>query len=70
MLRNWRGPVGVALVVLGVAIVGLNIRPSLDPVILVLSENHGLHLTDLVGAIVVSVGVLLVWTREWTVAER
>jgi hypothetical protein len=59
-----RGLVGVAVVAVGVAIVGLNIRPTWDPVILVLSQNHGIHLTDVVGGGVVALGVALVWHRR------
>src|SRR5581483_11661328 len=48
--RRWNGRVGLALIVVGLAVVGLNIRETLDPVVLTLTENHGLHLSDFVGS--------------------
>lgn len=59
-----RGLLGLVVVGVGLAVVGLNIRPSLDPVILTLTPNHGLHLSDPVGGAIVYIGAFLVWTRR------
>jgi hypothetical protein len=54
---------GLALILLGLAVVGLNVRESLDPVVLSLSASHGIHLTDPLGSAIVFAGAWLVWTR-------
>jgi hypothetical protein len=59
----WRGLLGLALILLGLAVVGLNVRESLDPVVLSLSASHGIHLTDPLGSAIVFAGAWLVWTR-------
>jgi hypothetical protein len=59
-----RGVLGLAVIGVGVAVVGLNIRPSLDPVIVSLTRNHGIHLSDPVGAAIVYLGALLIWIRR------
>ena len=35
--RRWNGRVGLALILLGLAVVGLNIRETLDPVVVTLT---------------------------------
>jgi hypothetical protein len=45
-------------------VVGLNIRPVLDPVVLTVTENHGVHLSDLVGSAIVFAGAWFVWNRR------
>ena len=57
---------GLALVGLGLAVVGLNIRPSFDPVVLTMTRNHGIHLSDLVGSAIAFAGTWLVWNRRST----
>jgi hypothetical protein len=44
--------------------VGLNIRPGLDPVVLSVTQSHGVHLSDLVGSAIVFVGAWLIWNRR------
>jgi hypothetical protein len=56
--------IGLVAIGLGLAVVGLNIRPSIDPVVLSLTRNHGIHLSDPVGAAIVYLGALLVWFRR------
>jgi hypothetical protein len=58
-----RGIFGLFLIGVGLMLVALNVRPSLEPVVLALTANHGVHLTDLVGAAVVYLGAALIWTR-------
>ena len=60
----FRGLLGLAVIGAGVAVVGLNIRPSLDPVVLSLTPNHGIHLSDPIGAAIVYLGAFLIWTRD------
>lgn len=54
---------GLALIAAGVVAAGLNIRASVNPVVLSVSQNHGVHLLNLVGAMIVAVGTILVWRR-------
>jgi hypothetical protein len=62
--RRSSGLVGIALVALGLLVVGLNIREDRDPVVLSLTTNHGLHLSDFVGSAIVFLGVWFVWNRR------
>jgi len=51
---------GAATVFLGAIIIGFN--PNWDPVLLGLPRGgHGLHVTDLIGMAVVTVGVVVLW---------
>jgi hypothetical protein len=59
-----RGLVGLVVIGVGLVLVALNIRPSLEPVVFTLTDHHGVHLTDVVGTIVVYAGAALVWTRD------
>ncbi len=59
-----KGLIGLAVVAIGLAIVGFTVNDQTDPVVLVLGGNHGIHVTDIVGSAVVAVGVALVWTRR------
>jgi hypothetical protein len=61
--RRWNGRVGLGLILLGLAVVGLNIRESLDPVVVTLTGNHGLHLSDFVGSAIALAGAWFVWNR-------
>jgi hypothetical protein len=58
-----RGILGLVLIGLGIALVALNIRRSLEPVILTFTPGHGVHLTDLIGTIIAYAGAALIWTR-------
>ena len=62
-VRRERGMLGLALIAAGVVAAGLNIRASVNPVVLSVSQNHGVHLLNLVGAMIVAVGTILVWRR-------
>jgi hypothetical protein len=55
--------VGVALVLLGLVVIGLNVR-GLDDVVVTFSSSHGVHLSDAVGAAMVCIGTWLVWIRR------
>jgi hypothetical protein len=46
------------------AVVGLNISEDLDPVVVTVTANHGIHLTDLVGSAIVFAGAWFVWNRR------
>jgi hypothetical protein len=56
--------VGLALIALGLAVVGLNIRPTLDPVLFSFSSSHGIHLSDVVGSAIAFLGAWFVWNRR------
>ncbi len=58
-----KGVVGVALVLVGVVAVALDVR-GLDDVVITFSPNHGLHLSDVIGSMLVCVGTWLVWHRR------
>jgi hypothetical protein len=58
-----RGLVGLALTLIGVAILGANVRYG-SHVFISITPNHGLHETDLAGAALVAIGTALVWFRR------
>ena len=49
MRAQRRGLVGLVVIGVGLVLVALNIRPSLEPVVFTLTDHHGVHLTDVVG---------------------
>ena len=61
--RHARGLVGVTLILIGVVILGANIRYG-TRVAVDISANHGLHETDIAGAGLVFLGTALVWFRR------
>lgn len=54
---------GLAFIVVGVLVLGANTRFGTH-VILSLSQSHGIHETDVIGAVLVFVGTALVWFRS------
>ena len=52
---------GVLLVILGCAIMVVEM-PAIDTVVLTVAHSHGLHLSDVVGGIVVLAGIAVLWT--------
>jgi hypothetical protein len=63
MPKRARGLVGLTLVVVGVLVLGANTRFGTH-VIISLTTSHGIHETDLIGALLVFVGTALVWFRS------
>jgi hypothetical protein len=58
-----RGYLGVALVLIGLAVIAVDV-PGLDVVVLTLSPGTGLHLSDALGGLCVAVGTVFVWFRR------
>jgi hypothetical protein len=60
-LRGLARVVGVIAVYFGAAIIGFN--PTGDPVLLSFPlAGHGIHLTDVLGLAVTTIGIVLLWT--------
>ncbi len=55
-------------IAVGVAIVGLNPN-RWDEVILVLPRGHGIHAHDVVGVVLVTIGVMALWRGPRTAAS-
>jgi hypothetical protein len=52
---------GVIAIAVGTTVVGFNPNRD-DPVILTLPRGgHGIHVTDVIGAVIVTVGIVLLW---------
>ena len=52
---------GAAFVVLGWVLAVIDLPDSRDPVLVSLSLSHGVHVTDLLGGLLVAAGVALLW---------
>jgi hypothetical protein len=62
-MTSRRGLAGLALIVVGVLVLAANTRFGTH-VIVSLTPNHGIHETDVIGAILVFFGTALVWFRS------
>ncbi len=51
---------GTLAIVTGVIVLGLDVT-RFDSVVETLSPNHGLHLSDVVGTVLVGFGIVLMW---------
>jgi hypothetical protein len=52
--------IGVVAICLGAAVIGFNPN-RWDPVILTLAPSHGIHLTDVVGITLTTLGIVVLW---------
>jgi len=50
---------GAVAIVLGAAVIGFN--SNRDVVILAFAHGHGIHITDVIGMVFVTLGIVLLW---------